>query len=1482
MPVQDDGERWREITEQAKRVVEAASHDPYDSGLLESMRDLRRDAHTERAFTDPATPDAAARGLQAAMHAAIGEAWLALLDGKRALAEFDRVLELLGEDGAGSGRFGSLVAHALCGRGKCLMARQRSAEAISALDASIDWYTTRGDLADEEQLSLLSQALHTLAMARDEVGDHAQAVELAAQAVGVRRQLAARNLERHRLALSRSLRNLGDGLIAQGRREEGRQAHQEMLELRQEQWQSKPSVAATLALAQATDIHAHGLVHGAGDLGEALALATRSARLYLDLEQAHPDRFAPALQQHAAFLGHLTRGLVDAGMPEGALAAAAAALELLRRHWNASGSSAPRLAHAMGRLSVALRKLGDCEHARVVSEEALARFRQLAAANRELSVPELAGVLNNLGTVLGRAGRHAEGIQAHDEALALFRELAELDRAAFLPDLVTSLNNRKLALSAAGRRAEAIEAAEELMPLYRELGGGGDGSLRRDLAINLEALGAWLGEDGRRAEGLRAVEEALALYRELVASDREASLPDLARCLHNLSVELRDSGRRAEAVRFSEEALASFRELAARNREVFLPDLARSLNDLGTLLSGIGLQADALPVFEQALEIRRELVARDRETFLPGFATGLHNLGSILGDMGRHVDAMRAAEEALALHRELATRQRDEFLPEVARSLNSFGLILSKAGRQADAQLMIDEAVHLYRELGDRYGSLLEQAIRNSSVVLGAKGQHTEALRVMAEASALRARRGPSDAEEDATHLNNMGYWLRMVGRLEEALPLATEAVSMRRSLYAEHPEAGGLVLAMSLNNLGATLRRLGRHPEARSHFVEAGDILLAIAPTDPNDWCRQTKGPNLYLEHATDLRRWFLPLLRRLAEHRELAWNSEHAQVFLNLQTHVSARVFDLLPSLPLHDADLLDEAIAALVTALQSPDLARWLEARGSSDGPLSRLAELKREVIEAEQLLAALRIGQNGHEDPGRRAVSSNAGIDEQGGSIASQIERHSAQARSLRQAFREERARLVAKDQRFAAAFKAIGVPELRRIGRYAKGSALLCLLELEESASSEAPSTQRVRTVGALIHADGRRTQLLELASVSELASDARGFAPEQHGAARRGPLRGAPTSSTCPPAVEPAASGAPSIERLTERMSRSFWAPLQQAQQEAGADIERLHICLHGATQQLPIALRQDSDCAGLHVTTWPGLPYLRRAAMAANDGAGRTAAPWLIGHDCAWTSDRPLPMVAVEAALLRHLLSAHDKAVQAIRQAAQLHSHAYALVACCHGGAEQVQFDHALHLGREPLTVRQILQQPKGPPLALLPACHAGRTDEDAAGNALGIAAAFMLSGTKVVVASSKAVPDLLQPWLSTLTVWHAMKGSALHEAAHVARAQFARLDFPPDYRCWLQRALPEALATIQPGGEEDSSIRGPRAHLALETVTRCWPWEGESQHLFSVDSHLRAEATRSTVAGILIPRGGDKGARDLAAEAREVAAFHFIYGVD
>ena len=1725
---------WRGLAERAAGICEAARDDPYEPRLAEEIRALAGELAVlnagDAAGSTTLQPDE--RAHRATAHAAVGEAWFALLDSKQALVEFDTALEVLGDDGSRSPACAAAQAQALCGRGKCLVDLRRSAEAVPVLDASIDWYLNHGDSSDEAQQSLLSQALHTLGLAHADAGNHEMALDATARAVALRRRLAERDVRRYRLPLSRSLRNLGNWLNELGRSDEALQSRREMLELRREQHRGEPSVAAALALAQAADTLARELVERRRELDDAVDLAKDSSRLYLELAQTRSGEFAPSLTGRS--LCELSAALEQAGRKDEALKLAEeAALLLLKiakadrasglprlaetlvtlclslasrsnpegmimaaataethRDLRAAGREtfAPGLADVFGKLcvsfghlghhgaalvsgehaiqlyselatqdpdkflyplaestrnvSVALRLLNQKDATFAASSSAVALLRELADRDRATYVEDLMRGLNEMARDHEALERNTEGAQARREAITLLRELASRSRARYLPELARCLGDLGVELARSGHTPDAAACAEESVNVYRELLASGPTQHAQGLVRNLRNLGvlykrlgretdaldaiqesAWLGRGvaaanprellpevaksladackmladlGRRTESVDAQCQEVEVYRQLALVDRSRHLADLATCLGRAAGTLGEAGEQEEALRLASESVEVFRRLAAEDREAHLQQLATSALRLSVRLMAAGRSDDALASAREAVALHQEAALSDHGARLPRVATSLENLCNQLGDRGNYAEALRAAQEVVELRRELASQGEDQSLCKLAAafhalslrhavlgqneealraavedvvilrnlaakgqtdsqarlpdsmiasrlagSLVSLGAMFDNLGRRSDALAATEEAVQLYRSLardkpgafthglatslsnlgamssnlGRRdaalvatreavklyrrltrdepgaFGAGLPRSLSNLGEILDDLGSHDEALAVAEEAVQLyrtAARSNPLTCTPDlASSLSNLGLRLSKVGRHSDALAATEEAVQLHRRLVAKNCEVFGADLARGLNNLGIELSDLGRREESLAAYRECGAWVLQLRPDDPNRWCRLCRGAVCWLEMPQDLRDFHLPLLVRLTEYRELAWSSEHAAVFLDLQAQVVARVWELLATLPTDEGDLLDEAVSALVATLHSPDLARWLEARGSGDGPLAKLAELKRMVMEAEQPLTALRKGLPGDDNSGWRADSSGPGTVAQRDALFDVIGRQSAVAQALRQAFRNERARLVTADPRFAAAFEPVGAQALRSIAGHAHGGALLCVLELGSVGTAGQPepsSSERSRCVAALLHADGRRTQLLELQGLSELTWHAQNYRPEALGDSRRGPLRGAPAGA--PRLAFDDASTPPITDLLAPRMSQSFWTPLQQALRASGVAVERLHVCLHGPMQQLPLAMRQAGDCPGLQVIAWPGLPYLRRAAMATSakseSHSGTDAsAPWLVGHDCAWGSEQPLPMVAMEAALLRDLLQRHGQQVQQFRLAAQLHGRATALVACCHGGAEQAQFDHALHLGQQPLTVRQIVQENIGPPLALLPACHAGRTDEDAAGNALGVAAAFMLSGTQVVVASSKAVPDLLQPWLSTLTVWHAMQGLPHHEAATLAREQFARLEFPEDYRRWLQQALPQALAPIQPGGEEDQHIRGVHAQAALEQVEARWPWEGDTKDLFSADPARREEATRSVVQGIVQPRGDEAGASALATEAREMAAFVVVYGV-
>ncbi len=121
--------------------------------------------------------------------------------------------------------------------------------------------------------------------------------------------------------------------------------------------------------------------------------------------------------------------------------------------------------------------------------------------------------------------------------------------------------------------------------------------------------------------------------------------------------------------------------------------------------------------------------------------------------------------------------------------------------------------------------------------------QHTLALRerastvqeVIARALAELAADQPDLAAEQARALNNLSVRLSELGRREDALAAAEEAVALRRTLAAQRPDAFRPDLAASLNNLAAMLSALGRREDALAAAEEAVALHHTLAAQRPD-----------------------------------------------------------------------------------------------------------------------------------------------------------------------------------------------------------------------------------------------------------------------------------------------------------------------------------------------------------------------------------------------------------------------------------------------------------------------------------------------------------------------------------------------------------------------------------------------------------------------------------------------------------------------
>ena len=310
-------------------------------------------------------------------------------------------------------------------------------------------------------MARLAGNLNNLAVRLSELGRREEALHAAAEAVTLRRALAAQRPDAFTPDLAGSLNNLAACLSALGQREEALDAAAEAVTLRR-------------------------------------ALAAQ-----------RPDAFTPDL---ATSLNNLAAFLSDLGRREAALDAAAEAVTLHRAlAAQRPDAFTPNLATSLNNLANRLSDLGRREAALDAAAEAVTLRRALAAQRPDAFTPDLATSLNNLAAFLSDLGRREEALDAAAEAAAHYRALAVQRPDAFIPDLAMSLNNLATILSELGRREAALDAAAEAVGHYRALAAQRPDAFTPDLARSMAVLANCRDGLGDEAGALEAIAEAVAI-----------------------------------------------------------------------------------------------------------------------------------------------------------------------------------------------------------------------------------------------------------------------------------------------------------------------------------------------------------------------------------------------------------------------------------------------------------------------------------------------------------------------------------------------------------------------------------------------------------------------------------------------------------------------------------------------------------------------------------------------------------------------------------------------------------------------------------------------------------------------------------------------------------------------------------------------------------------------------------------------------------
>ncbi|AVP98408.1 hypothetical protein C7S18_14965 [Ahniella affigens] len=194
------------------------------------------------------------------------------------------------------------------------------------------------------------------------------------------------------------------------------------------------------------------------------------------------------------------------------------------------------------------------------------------------------------------------------------------------------------------------------------------------------------------------------------------------------------------------------------------------------------------------------------------------DFGEIRAGQGRFADAAVLFDKSLAQARRIYPANH----PVIAEGLVNRGVVESYAGNSRAAAPYIEEAVAILDVPGAKQDQDLSNALQALAGVREAEGRRADSLAIMGRVVALTKRMQPVNELDLGVALFNYATALHNASRIDEAEPIANEAITVTRRAMGD--QAPNLILMLSLKAL-IDYRR-GRLDDA----VRTNEEKLAIA----------------------------------------------------------------------------------------------------------------------------------------------------------------------------------------------------------------------------------------------------------------------------------------------------------------------------------------------------------------------------------------------------------------------------------------------------------------------------------------------------------------------------------------------------------------------------------------------------------------------------------------------------------------------------
>lgn len=549
-------------------------------------------------------------------------------------------------------------------------------------------------------------------------------------------------------------------------------------------------------------------------------------------------------------LSNLGAAFLESSLYEEALTALTRADALIRDQAGSGRSSVSQWRRAMvlANLSGTLSKLDRRAEAFSPLEEAIAIFRELDTVDHLRWAPELAMALSSYADFLAATGNKQTGHVRATEAVEALRQVAATHPDAHLPSLASALTTLASCQAAVNLPRPARASLHEAMSILVSLSASSDLVSLPRIAIRMHDVADAYNRLGEHEAALDAVDEAVAISRRHQSLVPHVNHARVARALHWRAGCLENLNRYDDALAAINEACRLQEPLAANNDRAQLLPLIMMRLTRTVLLERLDRPAEA---FEEANELTRRI----RVLALENPACWRKELSIAVYETARYLVKLGRIEEAIIAARELAdwyaglAGPDSAYLPDQLIALGQLLEVLtSRDLGDARDQALLEKTVSAYRSLrqagvedkSDSQG--FAEALNRLALICGTTERIQEALELTEEAITVARENARSDPDRHQPHLarllHNLSNRQVAANRLADSVATADEAIALRRELVSKDPTSHlpGLIntltsQASKLAVLGETDRALSIAAEAASLLCDATDTLTGETP---------------------------------------------------------------------------------------------------------------------------------------------------------------------------------------------------------------------------------------------------------------------------------------------------------------------------------------------------------------------------------------------------------------------------------------------------------------------------------------------------------------------------------------------------------------------------------------------------------------------------------------------------------------------------